>query len=288
MLPEFEEVVKSFGPGVAMARIDADVSDALFWSVFSAIDSVSDNAGLPMIVLYQEGRIVRSLIGYLPKDEAGALIEPLLSGRAIREKVAEAQAQSQTADPADTPSEPGEIESQVIAEINLVRTDPPGYAKKYLLPMRAHYNGTLFEVPGEVTIETAEGVGALDECIKVLLRTKPLPPLAHEQGLALAARDHAQDQGNTGGTGHEGSDGSMPETRISRYGEWGGTIGENIDYGHGEARGIVTALLIDDNVPSRGHRDNLLSGAYNLVGIAVGPHNNYGHMCVMDFAGSYK
>ena len=37
-----------------------------------------------------------------------------------------------------------------------------------------------------------------------------------------------------------------------------------------------------------GHRDNLLSGAYNLVGIAVGPHNDYGHMCVMDFAGSYK
>jgi uncharacterized protein YkwD len=58
-------------------------------------------------------------------------------------------------------------------------------------------------------------------------------------------------------------------------------------YGYDETRNIVTALLIDDGVPSRGHRTNLLNGRFNVVGVGVGLHQVYRHMCVMDFAGSY-
>ncbi len=179
-------------------------------------------------------------------------------------------------------------ERQVIAEINMARTDPPAYARAYLEPLHRYYSGKMLQYPGEIRIVTQEGASALDECIRVMESTKPLPPLSPKEGLSQAARDHVADQAKTGAVGHSGSDGSTPASRVSRYGHWGIAFGENIDYGNARARRIVTSLLIDDGVPSRGHRTNLLNPAFRFVGVAVGTHPKYGHMCVMDFAGSYN
>ena len=178
-------------------------------------------------------------------------------------------------------------ERAVIIEINMLRTDPFAYGSNYLDPLRSYYQGKLLQYPGEIAISTKEGVRALDECIDALRNAKPLGPLVPKKGLTLAARDHARDQARTGQTGHVGSDGSSTATRLNRYGKWNFLSGENIDYGNGEARRIVTSLLIDDDVPSRGHRKNLLHGSFNFIGAAVGPHNVYGSMCVIDLAGTY-
>ncbi len=181
-----------------------------------------------------------------------------------------------------------ETEKQVIIEINMVRTDPAEYARLFLVPLRSYYHNKLLRFPDEIAISTNEGIRALDECIKVLLVTKSLSPLYPQKGLTLAARDHAKDQAKTGGTGHTGSDRSTTETRLNRYGKWDISAGENIAYGNGNAKRIVTSLLIDDGVPSRGHRKNLLNGSFKFAGVAVGPHHVYRHICVMDFAGSYR
>jgi hypothetical protein len=181
-----------------------------------------------------------------------------------------------------------ETERQVIIEINLVRTDPGEYARRFIAPLRAYFHDYLLEYPGEIAISTNEGPHALDECINELAAAKPLAPLSPREGLTRAARDHALDQSKTGGTGHSDGDGSTMPDRISRYGSWDFSSGENIDYGNGDARRVVISLLIDDGVKSRGHRKNLISGAFRFVGVAVGPHPAYGYMCVMDFAGDYK
>jgi uncharacterized protein YkwD len=181
-----------------------------------------------------------------------------------------------------------EIERQVIMEINLVRTDPSEYARKYLAPMRSYYHNKLLQYPGEVAISTVEGRRALDECIKELQAYKSLLPLSPKKGLVLAARDHAEDLERTGKTGHTGSDGSTMRDRLNRYGRWQIAIGENIAYGHEDAGRIVTALLIDDGVPSRRHRRNLLNDTYKFVGVAVRQHRVYRYMCVIDFAGAYN
>jgi uncharacterized protein YkwD len=181
-----------------------------------------------------------------------------------------------------------QTERQVIREINMVRTDPAQYARDFLVPLRAYYHGKLLQYPGEIGITTQEGPSALEECIKALESAKPAPPLAPREGLYRAAHDQAVDQARTGAVGHAGSDGSTPLTRINRYGHWDVTMGENIDYGNADARQIVTSLLIDDGVPSRGHRTNLLDPEFRVVGIAVGPHPVYRHMCVMDFAGGFN
>lgn len=181
-----------------------------------------------------------------------------------------------------------DVERQLVIEINMVRTDPARYARDYLVPVRQYYRGRLLSYPGRTPIRTSEGVLPLDECIRALLASKPVRPLAPAKGLTLAARDHARDQAKSGGTGHTGSDGSAPNVRMDRYGAWDISAGENIDYGNALARQIVASLLTDDGVPSRGHRKNLLDPSFTVVGLAVGPHPVYGNMCVIDFAGAYR
>ena len=181
-----------------------------------------------------------------------------------------------------------DVEKQVIIEMNKVRTDPKAYAANYIEPMRALFHGTILQYPGEIGIQTNEGLSALDECVRVLSSTAPVGVLSPKKGLALAARDQAKDQARTGATGHAGSDGSTMADRLNRYGKWGLSAGENIDYGNSQARRIVISLLIDDGVSSRGHRRNLLSGSFNFIGVAAGPHPVYHAMCVMDFAGAYE
>ncbi len=181
-----------------------------------------------------------------------------------------------------------DTEKQVIVELNMVRTDPAEYARRILMPLRFYYHGSLLEYPRETPILTKEGILALEESISVLLVTKPLPPLFPKEGLTLSARDLVKDQGQTGGTGHIGSDNSTPDKRISRYRRWSISAGENIDYGNAEARRIVTSLLIDDGETSRMHRKVIFNSGFKFVGVSIGPHKVYGHMCVIDLAGGYR
>ena len=180
-----------------------------------------------------------------------------------------------------------EKERELIIEINMLRTDPAMYTRHYLIPLRAYYEGNLLKYPGKIAMTTNEGDLALEECIRELETTKPISPLSPQKGLVQAARDHIKDQGVTGEIGHTGSDGSSLESRLNRYGKWNNSAGENISYGYDEARKIVVSLLIDDGVPSRGHRKNLLNKSFNFVGVDVGPHRLYKNMAVMEFAGAY-
>ena len=158
----------------------------------------------------------------------------------------------------------GETDRRILAEINLARTQPRAYAA----------------IVARSAAESAEAVRFLE-------RATPLPPLAHSGGLAQAAASHVADQGGTGGFGHAGRDGARSFERIARYGEWQGAVGENIDYGAGEARAIVVRLIVDKGIAGRKHRTNIFNKTYRVAGIAAGPHARYGAMCVMDFAGDF-
>jgi uncharacterized protein YkwD len=87
--------------------------------------------------------------------------------------------------------------------------------------------------------------------------------------------------------GHDGSDGSTPAQRTERYGKWEKTTGENIAFGGDKARDIVVQLIVDDGVAGRGHRANIFNADYRTVGVAIGSHKTYQHMCVIDFAGGF-
>lgn len=180
------------------------------------------------------------------------------------------------------------IEKKIIIELNKVRTKPKEYADYYLEPMRDLYRGNILQYPGEIALRTKEGVSALEECISVLRSKKPIGTLSTTEGLYRAAKDHMEDQSNTGRTGHNGSDGSSPSQRMKRYGEWKKTAGENVAYGNDIARRVVISLLVDDGVPSRGHRKNIMNPEFRYVGVAHGTHPQIRTVTVMDFAGGYE
>lgn len=186
------------------------------------------------------------------------------------------------AEPAPPPAPDRAIARELVAEVNLARTDPRGYARK-LRAERALYQGRLIRRPGSPTdILTREGRPAVDEAIAALERQRPMPALTYDPLLSAAARDHVSDQGPRGAVGHTGSDGSDISRRFVRHGAspYGG---ENIAYGADTAEGQVIQLLIDDGVPDRGHRKNIFHPGFKRIGAACGPHAVWGYMCVTDF-----
>jgi hypothetical protein len=180
------------------------------------------------------------------------------------------------------------LEKDVIFELNKVRSNPKRFAEEYLVELRASYEGRTLTYPGRTPINTTEGVFPLNECIEVLKKTDQLAVLQPAEGLARAAYYLAEDQKKHGGIGHIAKNGATPKNRIERYGFWDKCSAEDITYGSFEARQIVIALLIDDGVPDRGHRKNVLDPCFRFAGVSFGGHPTYRSMCVIDYAGEYK
>ena len=182
-----------------------------------------------------------------------------------------------------------ELEQNVILELNKVRSNPKRYAEEYMEELKSDFKGKLFYVPGqEIPIRTDEGIQPLNECIKELKKTDPRPLLKPSKGLAKGAEELMEDQQKHGGIGHISRKGANPQKRIEKYGTWDICSSEDIAYGSIEARQIVISLLIDDGVPNRGHRKNILNPCTHFAGVSKGNHPTYRAMCVIDYAGDYK
>jgi uncharacterized protein YkwD len=179
------------------------------------------------------------------------------------------------------------LEAQVISEMNKMRTNPKSYIP-ILEKYRSRFQGKNVKLPNGNLLRTNEGVRAVDEAIAYLKSARPVGALTVSKGMSLAAKDHVKDQGAKGATGHNGSNGSSPFDRMSRYGQWQTTAGENISYGPSSGQDIVMQLFIDDGVPNRGHRENIFKKQFKVAGIGFGNHRQYGKMCVINYAGGYK
>jgi uncharacterized protein YkwD len=107
-----------------------------------------------------------------------------------------------------------------------------------------------------------------------------LPPLRVDQRLVSAARAHAQDMARSGITGHVGSDGSEPPQRVHRSGYQFSRVGENVAAGVPTAADVMAGWMASEH-----HRDNILGGAYDDIGVAFVdvPGSEYGTYWVQVF-----
>lgn len=170
-------------------------------------------------------------------------------------------------------------EKQVILLINLARQNGEKFYNTYMAEYIRKFNNIY---TGNIITEDNSYLSSLKRDLK---NTKSLTPLKVNKGLSAAARYHAEDMGKTGGEGHVSSNGMTASDRGKKF---AGTpyVGENHSMGHKQPVMIVGQLLLDDGIPSLGHRKNILDTdfGYRSVGVAIHPHSKWGHNCVIDFA----
>ena len=156
---------------------------------------------------------------------------------------------------------------------------------KYLDNLKKYIdNKNILSEPNKIPVQMVEGKDAVNEAIDYLQGIVPLPPLEWEDNLTLSSLEHVLDIGPKGLVSYQSSDGTEPEDRITKYGNYVETLGENIDFGPNDAMGVIVSLTLDDGDQERPHRDNLFKSDYKKVGIACGSHKTEYQMCVMDFA----
>jgi uncharacterized protein YkwD len=177
-------------------------------------------------------------------------------------------------------------EEQVLAEINLARSNPMQYAT-YVTEFRRQYIGNEIRFADGNFLVTNEGVAAVDEAIQFLRSARAQGPLEARTGLIMAARSHLEDLLKTGRSGHKGSDGSSVEDRFNRFGAWSDSVGEDIVYHTRSPRENVISLIIDDGVSNRGHRKNIFKPTFSVVGIALGSEIHTRKIGIITFAGGY-
>jgi len=169
--------------------------------------------------------------------------------------------------------------------INKFRANPRELArhlqqlKKYL-----DKNTNILSEPDKIQIQMVEGEEVFNEAINYLNNLRPLQPFQWEEALAQSAQEHVDDIGPKGLLLYQSSDGTEPEDRIAKYGDYVESLGENIDFGPNDALGVIVSLTLDDGEEERPHRENLFKNEYKKIGIACGPHQTEFQMCVMDLA----
>ena len=147
--------------------------------------------------------------------------------------------------------------------IKYVQEDIDSFIDNYSMPLKPGCN-----------YQVNESKKAWLECKNFLQEQKPLHPFKLSDSLVETAKDHCIDMKKNNLFGHTGSDGSDLSTRIKRRcGTRGmGLVAENIgsDFlvkGRNHALKTVLGLIVDDGVPSRGHRRNIFSKEIGYIGL---------------------
>lgn len=180
-----------------------------------------------------------------------------------------------------------ELRKSILTELNRVRADPMCYIPilENMIPL---FKGDVLHRKNQVPIQTAEGPAAFEEAIKFLKKQRAVNTLTFDERLAKGAIDHINDIGPKGLLSHDSTDGRTMSDRIEAYCEWDTTCGESIDIASKSGQEVIVSFLVDDGIPSRGHRDNLFRHDFKYVGIACGPHKDFETIVVIDFTGGLR
>lgn len=177
------------------------------------------------------------------------------------------------------------LADSVFQEINAVRQDP-----KSLIPFvraaRTHFRDLEYRNPAnEFFVLTKEGVKAIDDALAFLEKAPSRPALARNPQIDRAAGMLADQIGREGLVAHGEGDFELIARIKASVGQVG-NLAENLSFGWKDPREVVMQMIVDDGLPTRGHRQSLFSGEFAQVGVASGPHKLYNHVTVVNFYGN--
>jgi uncharacterized protein YkwD len=153
------------------------------------------------------------------------------------------------------------VEKETILYINLCRL----YPKDFLTYEVKNYYGT--EKYGDYVRNSTYR----ESLMKLLSTMQPVNALYFDLESYTGAKCFAKEQGEAGTIGH---------SRKSCKADYDA---ECCSYGMETGRDIAMQLLIDDDVPSLGHRIICLDNDYRKVGVSVQPHKIYDVVAVLNF-----
>lgn len=144
--------------------------------------------------------------------------------------------------------------------LNYARTKPREFCERFVVPQWDKSNS--YE----------------NSLVQTMRTMAPVPPVFPDKDLYESALCHAKTLGKTGYTGHDRQ--TDPKTGKKCKSLF---MGECCSYGRSSGLGVILQLLIDNGVPSLGHRKICLSEGYSTVGISIQSHKSYGFITVLDF-----
>jgi uncharacterized protein YkwD len=157
-----------------------------------------------------------------------------------------------------------EVEKEVVYYSNLVRINPPLFAKTYL----AKYVDSM-----KISNKNVKSLN------KTLKSTKKMSPLSVDLKLVEMSKDHATKSGKSGKEGHQNFASRAKKFLKNKY----NPVAENCEYGSQNAMQIVMNLLIDEANPDFLHRKNFLNFEFNSIGVSIQPHKKHKTNCVIEF-----
>jgi hypothetical protein len=175
------------------------------------------------------------------------------------------------------------IEQEIFKKQNELRKNPKSYIEKLENSLK-FYNNYILLKEGEIPIPTYEGVEGVKNAINFLQNQKPVPELIYSKEISSSCKDILNDIGPKGLVSHEGTEIKNIYNRLEQYCEWDGAIAENLDFGFKNPENIIMNMIIDDGDENRYQRKNLFYPDFKYVGIAVGPHRDYGYCVVIEYA----
>ena len=153
-------------------------------------------------------------------------------------------------------------EKNVIWILNMARTNPQLFCETVVKKYAAYSLN-----------DELESTTWYKSLVTTMTTMKPVNLLEPSKECYTSAQCHAYSSGVRGYEGHERK-GSCTSKEYYN--------GECCDYSNDEAIDIVMSLLIDENVPSLGHR-NICFSSYKSIGVSIQPHKKWVHNAVLDF-----
>ena len=153
-------------------------------------------------------------------------------------------------------------EKDVIWILNMARTQPRLFCETVVRKYAAYSLN-----------DELEGTTWYKSLVTTMSSMKPVNLLEPNQDCYNSAQCHSYNSGVKGYEGHVRQGSCLTKEFYDA---------ECCDYSNDEAIDIVMSLLIDENVPSLGHRTICLN-PYKTVGVSIQPHKKWVHNAVLDF-----